>query len=82
MDNATNNNTMVAALHGELPFITAGQRLRWAGFLIKLVVKAILFGSGLTAFSRDIVSRSDSEAFTLWRKFGAIGKIHNNVKST
>lgn len=80
MDNASNNDTMMAALSRQIPSINSQQRLRCAGHIINLVVKAILYGDGITEFNKSIIGCSDSEAFKLWRRFGAIGKVHNTVK--
>lgn len=80
MDNATNNDTMVKALSKEIKSVQPNQRLRCVGHIINLVVKAILFGEGITEFTEGIIGCSDGEAFSLWRKFGAVGKVNNTVK--
>lgn len=80
MDNATSNDTLISALQLEVKSVSKEQRLRCAGHIINLVVKAILYGDGISEFNRKIIGCSDSDAFTLWRKFGAIGKVHNTVK--
>ena len=56
-------------------------RLCCSGYIINLVVKAILYGKRLTDFSQAIAGCSDDESFVLWRQFGTIGKLHNCVKS-
>lgn len=80
MDNASNNDTMVAALHGQVPTITCEHRLCCSGDIINLVVKALLYGEKITDFNKEIIECSDTAAFELWRCFGAIGKFHNTVK--
>jgi len=80
MDNASNNDTMIAELQEQVPSVQENQRLRCAGHIINLVVKAILYGEGVKEFNRTIAGASDAQQFALWRKFGSIGKIHNTVK--
>ena len=55
------------------------QRLRCFGHVVNLVVKALLFGEGLTRFTKDLEDASDFHAFRIWRSKGAIGKLHNLV---
>ena len=80
MDNAQNNDTVVQALGRRIPSINSQHRLRCAGHILNLVVKAILYGEGITEFNKQIIGCSDTEAFELQRRFGAIGKVHNTVK--
>ncbi len=83
MDNATNNDTMVTALSKELygvANISKESRLRCAGHIINLISKAVLYGDGITEFAKAMIDRSDRQEFEEWRKFGAIGKVHNTVK--
>ena len=77
--NASNINTMITALSQQVPSITSHSRLRCTGHVINMVVKVLLYGEGITVFNRIIIRCSDSEAFELWRKFGALGKVHNTV---
>ena len=85
MDNATSNDTTLDALLEELPSLNltpldlTEKRLRCFGHIINLVVKALLFGTNLSAFEKDLDRASDHEAFDLWRKQGAIGRLHNLV---
>lgn len=80
MDNAGNNDSMIEAIGRELPEVTKRSRLRCSGHIINLIVKAILYGQGITSFAKEIVGCSDKQAFELWRRFGAIGKVHNTIK--
>lgn len=79
MDNATNNDTALRALAERWPINVQEQRLRCFGHIVNLVVKALLFGEGLSKFQKDIASANDDEQYKLWRKQGAIGKLHNIV---
>src|SRR2546430_197205 len=56
------------------------QRLRCAGHIINLVVKALLFGKGISKFLRELGAVRDADTFKLWRTKGPIGKLHNIVK--
>jgi hypothetical protein len=76
MDNATNNDTALQALD---PSLTPQVRFRCLGHIINLVVKALLFGTKSTVFQKDLSQASDADSFSLWRKHGAIGRLHNLV---
>src|SRR5579859_1340301 len=83
LDNATNNDTAVKAVHDELAereiepltIMTTGERrLRCFRHILNLVVKALLFGKDI-----DALEISSAE-FAIWRKIGAVGKLHNIVR--
>lgn len=80
MDKAQNNGTMLEELRKEIKTINRLQRLRRAGHVLNLIVEAILYGGGTNDFTREIIECGDARAFELWRKFGAIGKVHSRVK--
>lgn len=80
MDNASSNDSMIHALQFTYESSDFSRRLRCAGHIFNLVVKAILFGKGLTSFSAAILGCSDADAFNEWRKFGPIGRVHNTVQ--
>ncbi|TKA30875.1 hypothetical protein B0A49_13650 [Cryomyces minteri] len=46
------------------------QRLRCAGHIINLVVKAILFGKGVSRFQKALAGAGDAEEFRMWRERG------------
>jgi hypothetical protein len=79
MDNATNNDTCLDALAVLYPIDVEEQRLRCLGHVVNLVVKALLFGEGLSQFQRQVAEANDSEQFKIWRRQGSIGKLHNLV---
>lgn len=54
MGNASNDDTMVDAIGLQLPHINKQHRLRCAGHIINLAVKAILYGKGITEFNQHI----------------------------
>jgi len=81
MDNASNNDTCLEALALELPELNvADSRLRCLGHVINLVVKALLFGNYNSALQKELKDASDRDQFTIWRKTGSIGKLHNLVR--
>jgi len=78
MDNAHDNDKLMDNLAQKLPdFDPKARRLRCAGHIINLVVKAALFGKGVSKLQRALVGASDEETFKLWNKTGAIGKAKN-----
>lgn len=80
MDNAENNDTCIRTLAQWLDINEKKQRLRCAGHIINLVVKAMLFGKGIGKFLRELGAVKDADTFKLWRTRGPIGKLHNIVK--
>lgn len=80
LDNATNNDTAVEILAQEFGLDPAQCRLRCWGHTVNLVVKALLFGEGLTAFQKELSDAGDDESFDIWRRQHAIGKLHNIVR--
>lgn len=80
MGNARNNDTMMDTLELSIPTVSRASRLRYAGHIVNLIVKAILYGNGITAFTKGIMECSDDEYFWLWRQFEALEKVYNCVK--
>ena len=78
-DNASNNDTMVSELTKLIPSYSKDRRLFCVGHVINLIVKAALFGDGISKFERQISGASDQETFELWRQRGIIGRVHNIV---
>ncbi|RYC79965.1 hypothetical protein BFJ63_vAg17151, partial [Fusarium oxysporum f. sp. narcissi] len=56
------------------------RRLRCSGHVINLVVKAILYGKGVSKAERQLQCCNDQESFSIWRQRGVIGKVHNIVR--
>ena len=54
-------------------------RVRCAGHIINLIVKAIVFGKGVNKFERQAIHASTQDLFKLWREHGPVGKLHNFV---
>jgi len=43
------------------------------------MAKAIIFGDGISLFKRRLISMSEEDQYTEWRKKSSIGKVHNIV---
>jgi hypothetical protein len=55
--------------------------VRCAGHIINLVVKAIIYGQGVSEFEQDLAQAGPREQFKLFRKRGVVGRLHNFVTS-
>jgi hypothetical protein len=87
MDNAKDNDTALKELATRFDIDIKFSRLRCLGHVINLVVKALLFGKGVSKFERQLAGASDEALFEIWNSQGPIGKLHNicvyvNVNST
>lgn len=79
MDNAGNNDTCLEALAEHFQIDVAEQRMRCFGHVVNLVVKALLFGEGLSKHQKELDGASEHDKLEIWRKQGAVGKLHNLV---
>ena len=77
MDNAGDNDTMLKELATRFDINVSHSRLRCLGHIINLVVKALLFGKGVSKFERKLAGASYDEVFKIWNSLGPIGKLHN-----
>lgn len=77
MDNASSNDTCIHELSRRYSTVTRQSRLRCVGHMLNLIVKALLFGKGVSGLERQLRSASDDERFEIWRKHSFIGKLHN-----
>lgn len=81
LDNASNNDTYIDTVALKIKHVKKLEhRLRCLGHVINLVVKATIFGEGLSKLQKDLAGASDNEDFDIWRKQGGIGKLHSLVK--
>ncbi|EKG09031.1 HAT domain-containing protein [Macrophomina phaseolina MS6] len=78
-DNADTNDTMLRKLRELMAIDYPACRIRCIGHIINLVVKAILFGKGVSKFEQSLLGRTDDseEAFLIWSNEGPLGKLHN-----
>jgi len=77
MDNAGDNDTMLKELATMFDIDVDFSRLRCLGHIINLVIKALLFGKGVSKLERKLAGASYEEAFRIWNSTGPIGKLHN-----
>jgi hypothetical protein len=77
MDNASNNDTCIQELIKKYPTISSQARLRCFGHILNLIVKALLFGTGVSKLEQQLCGVSDDQQFEIWRKYSFIGKLHN-----
>ncbi|KAI8406405.1 hypothetical protein FOFC_13875 [Fusarium oxysporum] len=80
MDNAQDNDRAVLQLATRFGFDPDWRRLRCSGHVINLVVRAILYGKGVSKAERQLQCCNDQESFSIWRQRGVIGKVHNIVR--
>ena len=78
-DKADHNDICLLQLAALYRINVAEQRLHCFGHVVNLVVKGLLFGTGLSKAQMDIAGANDDSEFELWRARGAIGKLHNIV---
>ncbi|PNP38143.1 hypothetical protein TGAMA5MH_09947 [Trichoderma gamsii] len=77
MDNASNDDTCILELAKKYPAIKPQNRLRCVGHMLNIIVKALLFGQGVSKLEQQLRSASDEERFEIWRKQSFVGKLHN-----
>ena len=83
LDNASNNDTAMAAIAKSLKFAGNGpeHQVRCIGHIINLIVKAFLFREDADAINED--SNEDINIamalHRLWQRQGPVGKLHNLV---
>ena len=56
------------------------KRLRCVGYIINLIVKALIYGKGVSKLKRLIIGVSNYIKFNLMRQRGFIGKLYNIIK--
>ena len=56
------------------------KRLRCVGYIINLIIKALLYGKGVSKLERLLINISDQAKFNLMREKGFISKIYNIIK--
>ncbi|THY01336.1 hypothetical protein D6D01_10368 [Aureobasidium pullulans] len=79
-DNASNNDTCIAALAEEFSFDAQHRRLRCAGHIFNLVARALLWGVDEDAFLIALASVEVTEQeLECWRRRGPIGKVRNTI---
>jgi len=56
------------------------ERLWCAGYIINLIIKALIYGKGVGKLKRLLISASNQVKFNLMRQKGFVGKVYNIVK--
>ena len=85
-DNAPSNDTCVAEIFDLIrPNLDLGEQRLWCmGNIINLIAKAFLFDNKSEIFEADIAIAKNTNDFEatmrLWRKQGAIEKLHNLIR--
>jgi hypothetical protein len=83
-DNATNNDKkLIKHLNRESTTLCLGaqHRIRCAGHIINLIVKATLYGEGVSKFEEELARAAPIDQFKLYRNHGVVGKLHNFVRA-
>lgn len=88
-DNVSSNDTCLASLYRRLsPTMTEenirNHRTRCFGHIINLAARAFLWGEDPDSFEREAFTEAafqvEERELRLWRKQGAVGKLHNIVR--
>jgi hypothetical protein len=77
MDNATDNDIMLKELATRFDINVDYSRLRCLGYIINLVIKALLFGKGVSKLERKLAGALYDDVFKIWNSIGPIGKLYN-----
>jgi hypothetical protein len=82
-DNATSNDTeLIKGLNLHLNVnIDLQHRIRCAGHIIDLVVKATLYGDRVSKWEEQLAAAAPKEQFRLFREIGVVGRLHNFVNA-
>jgi hypothetical protein len=82
-DNASNNdNETISSLAGHLGIpLTSEHRVRCGGHIIQLVVKAVIYGKGISTFEAELARAAPQDQFDIYRQHGVVGKLHNFVNA-
>ena len=56
------------------------ERLWCVSYIINLIIKALIYGKGVSKLKRLIIGVSDYIKFNLMRQRGFIGKLYNIIK--
>jgi hypothetical protein len=76
------DNALIQGLnvHNEIN-LTSSNRIRCAGHIINLVVKATLYGKGMSRFEAQLAAAPLVEQYEIFRSHGVVGKLHNFVNA-
>jgi len=71
------NNTMLKELATWFNINVSYLRLRCLGYIINLVIKALLFGKSVSKLERKLAGALYNDVFKIWNSIGLIGKLYN-----
>jgi hypothetical protein len=71
------NNTMLKELATQFNINVGYSRLRCLSYIINLVIKALLFGKGVSKLEQKLAGALYNKAFKIWNSIGLISKLHN-----
>ena len=77
MDNTTDNNTILKELATRFNINISYLCLRCLGYIINLVIKALLFGKGVSKLKQKLAGASYDKTFKIWNSIDPIGKLYN-----
>jgi hypothetical protein len=77
MDNAIDNNTILKELATQFDINVSYSCLRCLSYIINLVIKALLFGKGVSKLKRKLAGALYNKTFKIWNGIGLIGKFYN-----
>ena len=77
MDNAMDNNTMLKELVTRFNINISYLRLQCLGYIINLVIRALLFSKGVSKLEWKLAGALYNKAFKIWNGIGLIGKFYN-----
>jgi hypothetical protein len=82
-DNATSNDTeLIKGLNLHLNVnVDLQHRIRCAGHIINLVVKATLYEDRVSKWEEQLAAAAPKEQFRLFREIGVVGRLHNFVNA-
>jgi hypothetical protein len=82
-DNATSNDAETILGLNAYPDLNlnASHRIRCAGHVINLVVKATIYGSRVSKFEEDLAQAALIDQFKLFRTLGVVRKLYNFVNA-
>jgi hypothetical protein len=83
-DNATNNDKrLISYLNKESAILNLSteHRIRCAGHNISLIVKATIYGAGVSKFEQQLAQAAPIEQFKLYQQHGVVSKLHNFVRA-
>ena len=67
LDNALNNNIILAKLGLAIAFKLIAKRLRYIGYIFNLIAKAYIFGQDVLTFKENYKKALPRERRKLWR---------------